>query len=261
MEEMRKALEVGEANNPRKATVESVLPGVHQQFTNLHHEVNRVRSGVHELKQEFGIQMGDMGTTMRDLLQEFRKEATEGIRMTLAMNFMNFAVGLAGGQTVASPSIPIASPHPPSPRVVPPPLPTNTTTNTTDEAMPVRPEIKNRHPKSGRAIYEEFYGLGDYVGVPIAGGLAAMDSTYKNKWRLGDTAYNKVYSRMQQISKAVDSEVDKGRTVEDVLQEFDRLFVDKECKGLEHMRRLVVHILPLRVRKCGESVSPNSGLA
>lgn len=42
MEEMKNALQEGEANDPTKATVESVLPGVHQQFVNLHHEMNRV---------------------------------------------------------------------------------------------------------------------------------------------------------------------------------------------------------------------------
>jgi hypothetical protein len=39
MEEMKKALVEGEANSPIKATAKSVLPGVHQQFTNLHNEI------------------------------------------------------------------------------------------------------------------------------------------------------------------------------------------------------------------------------
>ena len=50
MEDMRKALQEGEENNPRKTTVESVLPGVLQSFTNLHHEIDRVRVGIDELK-------------------------------------------------------------------------------------------------------------------------------------------------------------------------------------------------------------------
>ena len=50
MEDMRMALQEGEENNPRKATVESVLPGVLQAFTNLHHEIDRVRVGIDELK-------------------------------------------------------------------------------------------------------------------------------------------------------------------------------------------------------------------
>ena len=40
------------AHGPAKATVESVLPGVHQQFTNLYTEINRVRLAIAELKAE-----------------------------------------------------------------------------------------------------------------------------------------------------------------------------------------------------------------
>jgi hypothetical protein len=51
---MRAVLTQGEENNPAKATVESVLPGVHQQFTNLYNEINRVRLAIAELKEEAG---------------------------------------------------------------------------------------------------------------------------------------------------------------------------------------------------------------
>ena len=49
---MKAVLTQGEENNPAKATVESVLPGVHQQFTNLYNEINRVRLAIAELKAE-----------------------------------------------------------------------------------------------------------------------------------------------------------------------------------------------------------------
>jgi hypothetical protein len=51
MDEMKKALQHGKENDPTKATVESVLPGVHQQFINLYHEIGRVKDGVDELKE------------------------------------------------------------------------------------------------------------------------------------------------------------------------------------------------------------------
>lgn len=46
---MRTALWVGDDENPLKATIESVLPGVHEQFVNLHHEIGRVQSSVEKL--------------------------------------------------------------------------------------------------------------------------------------------------------------------------------------------------------------------
>ena len=50
-DEMKKALIEGAENDPTKASMESVLPGVHQHFANLHHEINRVRERVDELKE------------------------------------------------------------------------------------------------------------------------------------------------------------------------------------------------------------------
>jgi hypothetical protein len=48
--DMEKALQDGEENSPTKATVDSVLPGVYTQFTNLHHEIKRMQDGLQELK-------------------------------------------------------------------------------------------------------------------------------------------------------------------------------------------------------------------
>jgi hypothetical protein len=172
--------------------------------------------------------------------------------MTLARNFMNVAVGLVGEQ--ASPS------SSGSPNVSVPP-PTTTTTNTTeDEEMIVRPELKNRiRPKSATAVYHEYHGLGDYEGQPIVGGLAAMDTKYKNKWRLGGSGYQKAYSRIQQIAKAVTIEVEQnGKDQEAVLVELDAKFAGNEHKGLEYLRQLVAPILPLRSRNSA-TVGHNSG--
>jgi hypothetical protein len=41
-EETKKALQEVEGNDPTKATLDTVLPGVHRQFSNLHNEITRV---------------------------------------------------------------------------------------------------------------------------------------------------------------------------------------------------------------------------
>jgi hypothetical protein len=48
MKEMEIALAVGESNNPTKATVDSVLPGVHQQFCNVLNEMKTIREHMKE---------------------------------------------------------------------------------------------------------------------------------------------------------------------------------------------------------------------
>ena len=93
---------------------------------------------------------------------------------------------------------------------------------------------------------------GEYDGVPIVGGLAEMDRRYKRKWRSGDIGYQRAFSRLQQICKAVEIEVGKGKSLEAVLDDLDELFVEKECKGLEKMRELVSGILPKKSRAAGQ---------
>jgi hypothetical protein len=255
VEEMRSALAVGEENNPTKASVESVLPGVHQQFTNLHHEINRVKVGVDDL----GTRLEGMTLETRGLLENFGRDFTDNIRQTLARNLVSVAAGLVGETgniTTGSPRSPAQSVQSPRRNME---STTTTLGETNDDEMPLRPELKNRYnPSSATSIYHEFNGLGEFENVPIAGGLAAMESKYGKKWRMGDPGYQKAYSRMQQISKAVKNEMATGRTEEEVLLEFDALFAGKEKKGLEYMRKLVVHVVPLRVRKQG-TVDPTAG--
>lgn len=52
VETMKAALQKGQEESPLKATIESVLPGVHDHFVNLHHEINRVRKSVDSLVDE-----------------------------------------------------------------------------------------------------------------------------------------------------------------------------------------------------------------
>ena len=49
---MKEALHESEQNNPTKASVESVLPGVHLQFANLNNEIGCVHVG---LLMRFGL--------------------------------------------------------------------------------------------------------------------------------------------------------------------------------------------------------------
>ena len=51
MDDMAKALHDGELNSPLKATVESVLPGVHGQFCNLQHEIKRVQDSLKDFRE------------------------------------------------------------------------------------------------------------------------------------------------------------------------------------------------------------------
>jgi Centromere DNA-binding protein complex CBF3 subunit, domain 2 len=68
VEVMREALVTAEAENPIKATVESVLPGVQQQITNMHNDIIKVRRLMDEKRDQPAIVAGITGTSCCCLL-------------------------------------------------------------------------------------------------------------------------------------------------------------------------------------------------
>ena len=188
---------------------------------------------------------------MRELLAEASTSQVSAMKLSIGRQLVTAGLGLAAETTeeahimtnsnpprtqnkTTNPNPPVESPH----------------REEVEDGMVLRPNISNRYnPRSFRSVYEEFHGIGEYDGVPIVGGLAEMDRRYKRKWRSGDIGYQRAFSRLQQICKAVEIEVGKGKSLEAVLDDLDELFVEKECKGLEKMRELVSGILPKKNRK------------
>ena len=56
-------------------------------------------------------------------------------------------------------------------------------------APPLRGDIVGNCPKhtyvSIQKLYNKFYGLGEFKGKPVAGGLAKLEEIFKTKWRQG----------------------------------------------------------------------------
>jgi hypothetical protein len=184
---------------------------------------------------------------MRELFEFYTENQTRSMNMTLANELAKVAIGLVTKAHTHT--------HPPAFRPqheVPSPSASTTPPESPpalDDEFVLRPELANRfNPKGATSIYHEFYGLGEFEDVPVKGGLKALDEKFGTKWRSGESGYQKAYSRMQQIVKAVDLEVGKGKEIVDVFQEFDHLFVEKECKGLQHMREALVAFLPPKPR-------------
>jgi hypothetical protein len=72
-DEMKKALQEVDGNDPTKATLDTVLPGVHQQFSNLHNEITRVRVALEDWKDsgDFRGVTGKSTTVCRDVFPFF----------------------------------------------------------------------------------------------------------------------------------------------------------------------------------------------
>jgi hypothetical protein len=176
---------------------------------------------------------------MEEALDEFGVQQRMQQRMELASTFVNVGVGLASqpgnvprarrpeGSNPSSPAGPSESVIVPQPEQ-----------DAQDELERVfRHELKSRHePRTATFVYNEYYGLGDFEGKPIEGGLKALEDKYKTKWRRGDTAYQKAFSRIQQVVSCVNHAIkDQSREKENVLQQFDTLFDKKECSTLPKM--------------------------
>ena len=56
---MKKTLDAAPADDPGRATVETVLPGVHEQFSTVHHGLNLVRE---DLKQYVNVLKEEIAT-------------------------------------------------------------------------------------------------------------------------------------------------------------------------------------------------------
>jgi Transcriptional activator of glycolytic enzymes len=85
-------------------------------------------------------------------------------------------------------------------------------------------------------VYDEYKGEGEFSGKPIIGGLKGLDEKYNTKWRSGDAAYQKAYSRIKQVVSCVETRMkEQNRMREEVLQELDELFAEKECRNLTVM--------------------------
>lgn len=115
--------------------------------------------------------------------------------------------------------------------------------------------FQTRKPECVLEIYQEWRGLGRFEGVPIDGGIEAVELKTKKKWRKDfQGADQKHFSRVFQLVGAIDREVKKDRTILDVIKEFEQIF-DERKKSLS---ALVVELqnrglLPKKVRNSQQS--------
>ena len=54
-----------------------------------------------------------------------------------------------------------------------------------------RHQLRHKH-LSVRSIWDEYYGLGEFKGVPIDGGIIALEAKYKTAWRNGKGTANRM---------------------------------------------------------------------
>ena len=86
-------------------------------------------------------------------------------------------------------------------------------------------------------IYQEFFGLGEFQGIPVDGGFFALEQQYKTKWRSGYSPSEKnFFSRAQALVKGVAAKVQVNdgvwnSVVEEQCQLWDQYVKQKGVSG------------------------------
>ena len=85
---------------------------------------------------------------------------------------------------------------------------------------------------SVKTLYQEWYGLGPFEGVPISGGIDALETRYKTSWRQGfSSAETQHFSRSFRVIKAIKfMEETKGISTEASIAELEQVFMASKKK-------------------------------
>jgi hypothetical protein len=74
-----------------------------------------------------------------------------------------------------------------------------------------------------QSLFDEWYGLGDFLDKPVVGGIAALETRYKSKWHNHFSASEKKHlSRSQMVIRAILTTVENTKeTLDTVMDSFE----------------------------------------
>jgi hypothetical protein len=218
---MREALQGAE--DPMDHNVESVLPGVHTRLATMQNEISGVRGDMQRVASHFG----EVSTSLNDV-----KGLLEGRDTELAAHLLQLASRLC--------------PNCPEPRSSPPMLaimPTADAATLPEQAMmleasdsagmvmPTGHHLRAKH-STIYTLYHEWFGLEDFGGIPVSGGIDFCERQWKSKWRPHFNAAEKQhFSRVKAIILAIEAKQERESVeVEVALDEFEAIFGGSEVK-------------------------------
>ena len=84
-------------------------------------------------------------------------------------------------------------------------------------------------PVSAQEIYNEWKGLGRFVGQPMEGGIEALEKSTKKRWRKGYKGADQThFSRVVQLISAIEGGMMNGRNLQEVIDEQQGSFAEKK---------------------------------
>ena len=205
------------ADSPLDHNVESVLPGVHIRLSSMQNEIAGVRGDMQSVASNFvGVK-----SSLDDV-----KGLLVGRDTELAAHLLQLASRLC-------PNCPARSPQ--MLTIMPPAaaLPEQVTdaTGSAGMVMPRGHHLRAKHTTI-YTLYHEWFGLEDFGGIPVSGGIDFCEQQWKSKWRPHFNAAEKQhFSRFKAIIVGIQTKQERKSVELDVApNEFDSIFRGAEVK-------------------------------
>ena len=106
---------------------------------------------------------------------------------------------------------------------------TNTKNSTSDSPRVDRKYSLDLYHRSLHTMWHEWFGLGDYRGKPIEGGIERAEETLKNKWRKHfSAAETKQFSRTKAVIQGILTKMDtENKEAVQAIDELEEVYISK----------------------------------
>jgi hypothetical protein len=193
-----------EPDSLERSSLTEVVPEIQRELSGMREEIKRVRK-VSENTYEKSDATHKKMESMEQLMDETREGFVAGLR--------SMASNVAGTRTAATTTG--RSPEQEARQ--------EETEDDIDWGRAKDHKIQITSPLTIKTIWEEYKGLGRFIGMPIDGGLEGCDLKYKTKWRKGFSASDqKRFSRMGMLTRGIEAQVEEGRELNDVIADWDQ---------------------------------------
>jgi hypothetical protein len=238
----RLSLTLNDEHSPLDASLESVMPGMHQRLV----VVERATRQVDEHLKEVGTNLVDVGTKVTEGFKQIFQERQETAEKQIVFHkFMAASLGGVGG-------LGTSGKFGDSDVLLPGAVETTTRT------IPAAQLQHNRSPSfagpagasqhrltikfhSLRSLYNEWHGLGEMLDLPVPGGIAFLEASNKAKWRRHFSANEKkTFSRVKMVVAAIDTMHERtGRTIDATIDELDIIYAKEAKKSVASMANII----------------------
>ena len=212
VETMKVELQRSDGSSPLDLSIEAVLPGVHARMAAQQADLLALRESMVGMEENMSL----LRTGVATLLERDN---------VLTSLFSQMAMVMSSSANTYAAMARISSPFPQGQEQQ------QQQQENKDESVDVTSHPPSSHqprPKhmSLVTLYQEWYGLGDFDGIPIAGGIESMERKMKSRWRKHFSgAQKKSFSRTKDVIDGINRRVQTSNlTLEAVIDEWDVLY-------------------------------------